>query len=414
MRRRKLLLLTYHFPPSAAVAVYRALGIARHLPTYDWDVIIVAASNLPNEPIDPALIDQIPTSTIVYRIPYPSQRLFRYLSHYSSYEYWSRQARPTVLNVIHKYQPDVLMTTSPPGSIHTLGAWTKSNTGLPWIACLRDPWSTTAVELKGRLNAVAAALGEARTMRRADLIVANTPRLLNALKQRYPRKAAKMTYLTNGFDLAGQQQLKESLRPRLSAKIHPPPFVEILHAGEIYGKRDASALFLALQRLRSKSDELFPEIRLRLVGRRDSSGRLTHMLKQLGIQSIVDLQDQLPYAETMLSMLNADILLVLQSPAYESAIPAKLFEYLGAEKPVLALADGGDVEWALRTAGGTYRIASPTDPGAIEKAIVDLTRIVVMQTASPPTAEGLRVFTREYIAERLAQLLNQLLGVRAA
>jgi glycosyltransferase involved in cell wall biosynthesis len=413
MRRRKLLLLTFHFPPSAAVAVYRALGFVRHLPTYDWDVIVVAASNLPNEPIDPALIDQIPASTIVHRIPYPSQRLYRYLSHYCSYEHWSRQARPTVLDVIRKYQPDVLMTTSPPGSIHALGAWTKSNTGLPWIACLRDPWSTVAAELKGRLNTVAAALCEAWTMRRADLIVANTPRLLDALKQRYPRKAAKMTYVTNGFDLTGQQQLKESLRPRLSAKIHPPRFIEILHAGEIYGKRDASALLLALQRLRSKSDGSLPEVRLRLVGRRESSGRLTDMLKQPGIQALVDLQEQLPYAETMLSMLNADILLVLQSPAYESAIPAKLFEYLGAGKPVLALADGGDVEWVLRTAGGTYRIASPADPDAIEKAIMDLTRIVVTKSASPPATEGLRVFTREYIAQRLAQLLDQLLDVRA-
>lgn len=251
-------------------------------------------------------------------------------------------------------------------------------------------------------------------MRRADLIIANTPRLLDALKQRYPRDSARMSYLTNGFDLMGQQQLKENLRPRLSPKIRPLRFVEILHAGELYGKRDASALFVAMQRLSSRSDGLLPEIRLRLLGRRESSGRLAHMLKQLGIQSIVDLQGQLPYAETMLSMLNADILLVLQSPAYETAIPAKLFEYLGADKPVLALADGGDIEWVLRTAGGTYRIASPTDPDAIEKAIEDLTRIVVMQTTSPPSAGRLRVFTREYMAERLAQLLNRLSSVHAA
>ena len=78
MRLKKILLVTYHFPPSAASGTFRLLGFARHLPTFGWQPLVVAPPSLPWEPIDPQLADQIPAQTIVRQVPYPagSPKLF--------------------------------------------------------------------------------------------------------------------------------------------------------------------------------------------------------------------------------------------------------------------------------------------------------------------------------------------------
>src|SRR5262245_51433232 len=73
MAERHVLLVTYHFPPSAASGTFRMLGFARHLPRYDWRVSVVAPPELPWEPVDAALIDQVPFQTMVHSVPYPRQ-----------------------------------------------------------------------------------------------------------------------------------------------------------------------------------------------------------------------------------------------------------------------------------------------------------------------------------------------------
>ena len=70
MPLRKVLLLTYHFPPSGAVAVYRMLGLVRHLPAFGWQPIVVAPPRVPWEPEDASLLAQIPPGTPVERVPF--------------------------------------------------------------------------------------------------------------------------------------------------------------------------------------------------------------------------------------------------------------------------------------------------------------------------------------------------------
>ena len=82
MPLKKLLLITYHFPPSAASGAFRLLGFARHLPTFGWQPLVVAPQSLPWEPTDPRLTDQIPAEAIVRPVPYPAgaPRLLRKLA----------------------------------------------------------------------------------------------------------------------------------------------------------------------------------------------------------------------------------------------------------------------------------------------------------------------------------------------
>src|SRR5438309_8311223 len=77
---RNVLMVTYHFPPSAASGSFRLLGFARHLPGHGWRSVVVAPPSLPWEPVDPELVDQIPPDTAIYTAPYPTSRVLRRLA----------------------------------------------------------------------------------------------------------------------------------------------------------------------------------------------------------------------------------------------------------------------------------------------------------------------------------------------
>src|SRR5205814_6191847 len=121
MKRRKVLMVTYHFPPSAAVAVYRMLGCARHLPKFGWDMCVVAPPRMPDEPVDEALARQIPTETKIYPTPYPQHWWARQCRRFVGDGIWLPRALSACAAAIERERPDALMTSSPPGAIHCIG-----------------------------------------------------------------------------------------------------------------------------------------------------------------------------------------------------------------------------------------------------------------------------------------------------
>src|ERR1035438_3633324 len=93
MPLRKVLLLTYHFPPSGAVAVYRMLGLARHLPAHGWQPIVVAPPRVPWEPVDESLLAQVPAGTPVERIPFAAGFFGKLARYFAPESHWLFKAR---------------------------------------------------------------------------------------------------------------------------------------------------------------------------------------------------------------------------------------------------------------------------------------------------------------------------------
>src|SRR5437870_663918 len=142
MSPRKLLLVTYHFPPSAAVAVYRMLGLVRYLPTYGWEAVVVAPPSMPHEPQDAELLREVPPATSVVSVPFPRGRVSRLLSRWLPHGLWLPRAWQACRRAIREHRPDAILTTSPPHCVHWLGLQLGRRHCLPWLACFRDPWVT--------------------------------------------------------------------------------------------------------------------------------------------------------------------------------------------------------------------------------------------------------------------------------
>src|SRR5947209_12884436 len=138
----KVLLLTFHFPPSAASGAFRLLGLARHLPKFGWQPVVVAPPRMPWEPVDRKLTEALPAETTVCQVPFPEGLLSRLGQRLVKEAVWFPRAARQCARLIRKHRPDALLTSSPPHSIHLLGLWLKRRYRLPWVADFRDPWVT--------------------------------------------------------------------------------------------------------------------------------------------------------------------------------------------------------------------------------------------------------------------------------
>jgi glycosyltransferase involved in cell wall biosynthesis len=395
MTSRHVLLVTYHFPPSAASGAFRLLGFARHLPKFDWQTSVVAPPDLPWEPVDQKLLAQVPPETTVWSVPYP-RRWPKALRWAAPYALWLARALPACSRAVRTQRPDVVLTSGPPHWVHLLGLYLKRAHGLPWVADFRDPWITTD-QPRPRLSCGERwqRRWEQRVMRHADVVVANAPRAAECFQAAYPAHAHKVITVTNGFD-------PESF-PAVPARARADELC-IVHAGQLYAGRDPRPFLDALRNL----DAGLPPVRAVFLGRTSGNGvDLDAEVRARGLERMVEIREQVSYAECLEQMCRAEVLLLLDSPGRRMGVPAKLYEYLGAGRAILALAENdGDTASILRESGLPYRLAAPMHTEPIRRAVTELAQQQAHGELAHTVFGHPTRFTRESIAGQLAEVLN--------
>lgn len=394
MAPRKVLLLTYHFPPSGAVAVYRMLGLVRYLPKFGWQPIVVAPPRVPWEPEDTSLLAHVPPELPIERVPFATG-LFGKVARYLAPEgHWIWKARGACERMIRAHQPAALITSSPPGCVHVLGLRLQRRHRLPWLADFRDPWIAGRPLPRVGIRKCVEGWLEKRTMQRATVLIANTPLNQASWVDAYPEAAGKMVSITNGFD-------PERFVAGDSNPIETSPLT-VLHAGELYYGRDPRPLLDALL------GEPLP-VQVEFLGRAtEQICDLPAEIRTRGLEHCVHVSGQIAYKEAIQKMMHAGILLLVNTPGHRTGVPAKLYEYLGAGRPILALAEpDGDIAWVLRESGVLYRIASPSDVPRLRQALVEL--IDAVRAGQNPGSDraALQQFTRERMAQKFADCLDR-------
>ncbi len=400
MADRKLLILTYHFPPSAGAGVFRTLGFAEHLPQFGWQCVVVAPPRLPWDPAGEALLQRVPSGTAVYRIPYPVGWFWKPLRKIYPWGAWLPFAAVRCYQAIRDHRPDAFLTSGPPHAIHLLGRHLRRWTGLPWVADFRDPWVAGDPSQTSSHPEAWAARAEPRVMREADAIVANTPRACEFLSQAYPRWASKMMSITNGYDPEAFQQ---NPIPPLSG-----PTIEIIHTGTIYANRSPNPFLEAVQHL-DPTALAGRTLRVRFIGgliSKDQRSEIEAKIREVS-NARVSLEDHLPHSQSTRAMVQADFLLLLDTPGRRAGVPGKLYEYIGAGRPILALAEPeSDVAWVLKENGVVHRVAPPLDPEAIRRALTELLQDPATIRCGGRCQPVQPRFTRKHLAGELAAVLD--------
>lgn len=354
---KKVLMVAFHFPPQAGSSgILRTLNFVKYLPNSGWAPTVLTASANAHEEQRNDLVGAIPPRTRILRafaldaarhlsIKHKYPQVLALPDRWST---WWMRAVLLGLREIRQQRPHLIWSTYPISTAHLIGGTLARLSGLPWVADFRDPMVSPAHPAHKLQRAVWQWL-EARTLRHASACVFTTSRAASAYSQRYPAAAGKCLVIENGYD----EGAFTGVEPDRCGT--PANTLLLLHSGLIYPKdRNPSTFFEAVKGLidAGKLDRSRLCIRFRAPHHDDE---VNAYAVQHGLADVVEVAPPVPYRQAIAEMMGADLLLVFQGSYFNTQIPAKIYEYLRAQRPVLAVLDPtGDTSAQLHKFEGVF------------------------------------------------------------
>jgi hypothetical protein len=362
--RRRVVMIAFHFPPlQGSSGIQRTLRFVQHLPAFGWEPIVLTARPHAYDAVADDLLDDVPPDVTVIRALAPNTarhlaiagRYPSFLARPDRWKLWRYFGAAAGRRALARYRPVALWSTYPIATAHAIGADLQAGSGLPWIADFRDPMAQDGYP-PDRPTWESYRAIESRAVARAAHCVFVTPSALALYRSRYGEGAARrFALIENGYDEAtfARVESEPGCREPLAAGC-----ITLVHSGIVYpSERDPAALFAALGRLR-REGVLVPGRFLLRFRAAVHDELLRGLAARQGVTDLIDLAPPIAYADALREMLRADGLIVMQAANCNEQIPAKLYEYLRARRPILGLADpAGDTGRALLQAGVEHVVA---------------------------------------------------------
>ena len=409
---RRVLMFAFHFPPFAlSSGVQRTLRILQHVPHLGWRPIVLSAHPRAYATTSPDLLMDIPPDTVVEREfaldagrhLAVAGRYPEFLARPDRWRAWALGAIPAGLSLIRQYQPEVIWSTYPIATAHLIAARLHRLTGIPLVADFRDPMAQEGYPEDPRTWQAFSSI-EKDVASSASSLVFVTPSARATYRARYSEVAnERFVMIENGFDEEFFAAAESGLN---RAPLNAGRFT-LLHSGIVYPlERDPTALFAAPGRMRRNGRINASTLRIRF-----RAPVHDELLKQLASQSrtldLIEILPAIPYRDALREMLQADGLLVMQPSNCNEQIPAKLYEYLRAQHPILGLADpAGDTGMTMHTSGVEH-IARLEDSDEVESAMTAFLAAACSDAPPLPLTDRLRAMSRRERTRELATLLER-------
>ena len=434
---KRVLFVTYYFPPSGGSGVQRALKFAKYLPQFGWEptVLTVRPEDASYPDLDATLSRDIPPDLRVERTrawdPYAlyarlqgkaksetvgvgfvgegetnqKQRLARWLRANvflpDARVGWVPFAVRRGSTLLEDGSHDAILTTGPPHSAHLTGQLLARRYGLPWLADFRDPWTDISYYQDLPMTSLAKRLDarlEQRVLEAADRAVAVSPSLKATLGA---KTSTPIDVLPNGFDETDFEQTDVG---------RDKAFV-LTFTGNMPAQQDPSALWSALRRLRD--EEAIPELRLRLVGNVDPV--VLASIQQAGWADRLEILPYVPHDEAIRYMRRASLLLLCinRVAGAEGIVTGKLYEYLASGRPVLGIGPArGDAAAILEetNAGQLFGYDDVDGVAAFIRRHYEAWQRGELEAGAPETAAAR--YSRKRQTKHLALLLEEAMRTR--
>lgn len=379
MNTKKVLIITYYWPPSGGAGVKRALFFAKYLREFGWTPIIYTVKNGDYPAEDLSLLKDIPKDIKIIKQPiwepYDIYRVLlgkkkqeklqngimmvtqkrNHLHRISSWiranffipdarKYWIKPSIEFLTNYLKENPVDLIFSTSPPNTVQMIADGVKKNTGTPWLADFRDPW--TQIYYFKQLSFTKRALRahyqmEKMVLDNADLVTVVTP----GLKAYFSTvTSTNIEILTNGFDV-----------PESNKSILPIPHkFSIAFVGELYEKRIPKTFFKTLSNYINENPNLKEKLVIKIIGVVDDF--CTHFFKDLGFNDQVIQTGYLNFHDMYKAIKESQIVLSFGLKDTKEVIPSKLFDAIGAGRPVIHLGpvDGDAIKVIEQLNAGKY------------------------------------------------------------
>ncbi|CAI8228445.1 MAG: Uncharacterised protein [Flavobacteriaceae bacterium] len=422
---KKALIICYYWPPAGGPGVQRWLKFVSHLSSFDISPVVYVPEN-PNYPIvDKNLIEEIPPNITILKQPIKepyklasifSKRKVQQISSgviaskkpsfleklllYVRGNYFIPDARvgwvaPSVDFLTHYLKTndvDCIISSGPPHSLHLIGLKLHRLTNLPWIADFRDPWTTIHYHKSLQLTKASATQHkdlEALVLNTATHVLVTSP----STKKEFSSLTKKpITVITNGFE------------PKQTPIVPLDTKFSIAHIGSLLSKRNPRVLWEVLSEL-VKEDPIFSQdLEISLTG--VVSDEVRKSIGSFGLTNHALINSYVPHKEAVMLQHKAQILLLLEvdSVATKAIIPGKLFEYLQARRPIIAIGPkGSDIQGIIDTTASGIFIA-PHQKDFLKEQVLSYYS-AYKKNELYIESKNLEAFTRKALTKKLAKVI---------
>jgi glycosyltransferase involved in cell wall biosynthesis len=426
---KKVLIVTYYFPPAGGPGVQRWLKFVKYLPDFQFDPIVYVPQNPTYPIVDKGLLAEVSDQLTILNQPIwepyglaslfskkkinnisagiiPSNKKQSLLEKIALFVrgnlfipdarvFWVKPSVAYLREYCLSNQIDTIITTGPPHSLHLIGLALQQQMGLKWVADFRDPWTTIGYHKALKLLPWAQRKHkrlEQQVLQAADAIIvtsATTKTEFEALTSR------PIDVITNGYDIATEPSLQ------LDAKF------SLAHIGSLLSARNPIVLWEALAELLLELPDLAQHLQLNFIG--TTSQEVKDALAHYGLAKYMQDFGYVSHQEAVRFQKESQVLLLIEidSPDTKLILPGKLFEYMVSGRPILAMGPAGSDFASIITETQTGTFFTYNQKAAV-KAYIHNCYSDYLAANLKVSPQGIEKYARKNVTKQLAQLLSNL------
>jgi glycosyltransferase involved in cell wall biosynthesis len=378
MINKKVLIITYYWPPAGGPGVQRWLKFVKYLQDFNVEPIVYIPEN-PSYPIvDESLVKQIPKEITILKLPIKepygfanvfakksSQNISKGIIHRpksqtviekillfirgnffipDARKNWVKPSVEYLSKYISENNIETIITTGPPHSLHLIGLQLKQQFGVKWLADFRDPW--TSIGYHKQLKLTKASIKkhkqlEKQVLHEADQVIVTSYRT----KKEFQKITNQpITVITNGYDTEKTDSVTLDLK------------FTLVHIGSLLSERNPEILWRVLADIKRENKVFQSLFQLNLIG--TISKEILESLEHFGLFQFVNLVGYVSHEKAIVYQRKSQLLLLIEIDSEDTKciIPGKLFEYIVSNRPIIAIGpEDSDVEQIIKeTNTGSY------------------------------------------------------------
>ena len=428
MEQKKLLIITYYFPPAGGPGVQRWLKFVKYLPEFDIQPIVYVPENPTYPIIDEGLVSQISDKVIILKNkiwePYqlasvfsknktkkissgifPQKKKQTFLDKTflwvrgnlfipDARVFWVKPSVSYLEKYIKENNIDTIVTSGPPHSLHLIGLELKEKLNVKWFADFRDPWTTIGYHKALRLSAYADKRHkklESKVLNSADTIIVTS----KTTKTEFEAITNKpISVITNGYDIENVE--KQTLDTKFT----------LAHIGSFLSDRNPPFLWECLVELLNEIPDFKSHLEIKLIGA--VSQEVLDAIAQFNLNDYLNLLGYVSHHEAIAHQKKSQVLLLIEinSEDTKSIIPGKLFEYMVSNRPIIAIGPQGSDFADIIKETNTGVFFDYSEKAKLKSVILDFYN-QFLEGRLQSNGVGLQQYSRKNLTKQLAYLINE-------
>jgi len=424
---KKLLIITYYWPPAGGPGVQRWLKFVKYLPDFGIQPVVYIPENPTYPIVDENLLKEVSDKAIVLKQkifePYqlasflsknktkkmnsgiiPNQKKQSFLDKVflwirgnlfipDARFFWVKPSVSYLEKYIVENNIDTIVTSGPPHSLHLIGLELKHKLDVKWFADFRDPWTTIGYHKSLRLSDTAAQKHkelESQVLNTADTIIVTS----KTTKSEFEMLTTKpIAVITNGFDVEKVEE--QPLDSKFS----------LAHIGSFLSARNPQFLWESLVELIAEIPDFKSHLEIKLIGA--VSQEVLDSIGHFGLDSYLNNLGYVSHEEAIAHQRRSQVLLLIEIDSEEtkSIIPGKLFEYMVSNRPIIAIGPNGSDFAEIITETNTGVFFNYSEKVKLKKLILDFYN-QYLEGKLESHGVGLQQYSRKNLTEKLVKLLT--------